>query len=66
MFWPKLGKCTANDQSSPGRGVTLVLEKVLSEYKKVTMRENLSKVELYQAEENWQLRFVPALGIISA
>lgn len=61
MLGPKVGKCTATDQSSPGRGVKLVLEKILSEYKKVKMRENLSKVELCQAEENWQLRFVPAL-----
>lgn len=66
MFWPKVGKCTANYQSSTGRGVQLMLEKVLSEYKKVKNRENLSKVELYQAKENWQLRFVPAIGIISA
>lgn len=43
-----------------------MLEKVLSEYKKVKNRENLSKVELYQAKENWQLRFVPAIWIISA
>lgn len=40
--------------------------KVLSEYKKVRIRENLSKVELHQAGKNWQLRFVPANGIISA